>query len=126
MSWKSKTVATVLFLLVAIGLFSQLNSDPWGLIKSLAIAAVFAGILYFAVTRLSRANTGSSTDAGYQKALRQQKNRLKNSSSQHSLQPSNSGKLKQMNKLKASRRNHPFRVIEGKKNKPKTNETKTS
>ncbi len=78
-------------------------------------------------TRLSPSRTQGTTDSGYQKALRQQKNRIKKQGTEQPAPHVSAAKFKKMNRLKASaRRDHPFRVIEGKKNKPKTNETKTS
>ncbi|WP_047151474.1 SA1362 family protein [Aneurinibacillus tyrosinisolvens] len=133
MSRKSQVVTVVLFALVGVGLATQLYKDPWGLVKSILIMAAIGGLLYFLFNRFLPGGSGrtSTGDAGYQKALKQQKQRNKRSQQgQQStpLIPSSTSKLKKMNRLKASaRRNHPFRVIDGKKNKQKnTEKTKTS
>jgi hypothetical protein len=127
-SRKSQVFTIVLLALVAVGFVTQLYNDAWGLLKSILIFGVIAGLLYFLMHRvlLRMAGMSDSKDKGYEKALRQQKLRNK-AKKQPNAQPlfssTSPAKLKKMNRLKPSaRREHPFRVIEGKKNK----RTKTS
>ncbi|MED0675615.1 SA1362 family protein [Aneurinibacillus thermoaerophilus] len=134
MSRKSQIFTVVLLALVGVGLATQLYNNPWGLFKSILVFAVIAGVMYFLVNRLllSRGTgfKGAPTDKGYQKALRQQKrrNKLKQPGQHASVSMPSPLKLRKMSRLKPSlRRDNPFRVIEGKKNKQKTNKkTKTS
>jgi phosphate/sulfate permease len=130
-SRKSQVFTIVLLALVGVGFVTQLYNDAWGLLKSILIFGVIAGLLYFLMHRvlLRMAGMSGSKDKGYEKALRQQKlrNKSKKQPNAQTLFSSTSpAKLKKMNRLKPSaRREHPFRVIEGKKNK--TNKrTKTS
>lgn len=134
MSRKSQVFTVVLLTLVGVGLVTQLYSDAWGLLKSILIFGAIAAVLYFLVNKLLLSRgagiSSSPTDKGYQKALRQQKQRNKmkqqGQSSPSSLSPSSPAKMKKMNRLKPSlRRDNPFRVIEGKKNKS-NKKTKTS
>jgi hypothetical protein len=127
-SRKSQVFTIVLLALVAVGFVTQLYNDAWGLLKSILIFGVIAGLLYFLMHRvlLRMAGMSDSKDKGYEKALRQQKLRnkaKKQPNSQPLFSSTSPAKLKKMNRLKPSaRREHPFRVIEGKKNK----RTKTS
>lgn len=134
MSRKSQVFAVVLLTLVGVGLATQLYNDAWGLLKSILIFGAIAAVLYFLVNKLLLSRgagmSSSPTDKGYQKALRQQKQRNKmkqqGPSSTSSSVSTSPAKMKKMNRLKPSlRRDNPFRVIEGKKNKP-NKKTKTS
>lgn len=131
-SRKFSFFSVALLALVAVGFASELYRNPSGLIRSILITLAIAGVLYFVVTRLmmSRgAGTSSgSKDKGYERALRQQKLRNKNQSQQQagSVLSSPSSKLKKMTRLKSlARRDHPFKVIDGKKSKA-NKRTKTS
>jgi uncharacterized membrane protein YgaE (UPF0421/DUF939 family) len=132
-SRKSQVFTVVLLALVGVGFATQFYHDAWGLLKSILIFAVIAGVLYFLMNRLlfsrSAGGSSSSADKGYQKALRQQKQRNKLKKQQGSGSPFTTpspSKLKKMSRLRPSvRRDNPFRVIEGKKNKP-NKKTKTS
>lgn len=134
MSRKSQIFTVVVLALVGVGFATQLYEDAWGLLKSILIFVAIAAVLYFLVNKLLLSRgagmSSSPVDKGYQKALRQQKQRNKLKKQQ--VQPSkpfasaSPSKLKKMNRLKPSlRRDNPFRVIEGKKNKPNKT-TKTS
>jgi len=129
-SRKSQVFTVVLLTLVGVGFATQLYHDAWGLLKSILIFAAVAAVLYFLVNKLllSRGAGLSSgpADKGYQKALRQQKQRNKRKGQSSPSVTTSPSKLKKMNRLKPSlRRDNPFRVIEGKKNKP-NKKTKTS
>ncbi|BAU27408.1 hypothetical protein DFP93_102346 [Aneurinibacillus soli] len=131
MARKFSLFSVALLALVGVGFASELYNNPAGLIRSILITVAIAGVLYFLFTRFmaSRgAGMSSSTDKGYERALRQQKQRNKKSLQQSvsSESAGSSNKLKKTNRLKSlTRRDHPFKVIEGKKNKS-GNRSKTS
>ncbi|WCN38914.1 SA1362 family protein [Aneurinibacillus uraniidurans] len=117
MARKFSLFSVALLALVGVGFASELYNNPAGLIRSILITVVIAGVLYFLFTRFMTSRGAgmfsSSTDKGYERALRQQKQRNKKS-----LQQSAGPELKKMNRLKSlTRRDHPFKVIDGKKNK---------
>lgn len=124
MARKFSLFSVALLALVGVGFASELYNNPAGLIRSILITVAIAGVLYFLFTRFMTSRgaglSSRSTDKGYERALRQQKQRNKKSL-QQSVGSEFMGvgnKLKKMNRLKPlTRREHPFKVIDGKKNK---------
>ena len=106
-------------------------TTSWGTLKTAGVLLVVAGILFFVYRYLSKSVSTNSVDAGYKKALQQQKRKNKGKGKETvnfkpfpSTQPEKE-KSKKAHKFKnTQRRNHSFQVIEGKKNK--NERTKTS
>lgn len=117
--------------MAGIGLFSMVYTNPWGTLKTAGVILVVAGILFFVYRYLSKSGPTNSVDAGYKKALQQQKRKNKSKGKEtvnfkpFPFTPPEKEKSKKAQKSKnTQRRNHSFQVIEGKKNK--NERTKTS
>lgn len=99
MTINTKIFLVILFSLAAIGLVVVLQTNPFMLLLSIALA--IGMVLLFNRFMSSR----QPQDKGYQKALRTQKKKTK----------LNSSELHKLTRLKKSTKENPFRVIEGSK-----------
>ena len=129
MSTKAIGFAVIVLVLAGIGLSHMLITDPIGTLTKAAVLVVVAGILYLVYRYVSKSVVTNSLEAGYRKALQQQKRRQKGKSSLpfafNHKEPEKFKPTKKMNKLRhTARKNHSFQVIEGKKSKKE--QTKTS
>jgi len=127
-SKKAIGFSVLVLVLAGIGLFSMFYENPLGTLKKVGVFLVVAGIIYLVYRQVSKSITTNSLEAGYKKALQQQKRKQKgkhnlpfavNNKEPERLKPKKVNKFKQ-----TTRKNHSFQVIEGKKNKKE--QTKTS
>ena len=102
----------------ALGLFSELITNPLGLLMNILLIAAIAGIIYLVYTRLTKGKTDRKEQRAFRKAVRQSKKRSKDRSSKKtnvtSMTTAKSHKIKVRKKSDVQ-----LTVIEGKKNKKK-------